>query len=184
MFDSKKYWESRYFNNGNSGLGSYDKSAQIKADYVNDVIEKYNIKSISDYGHGDGNQLTYLKGFESYYGYDVSKTIREKCIKTFTDTKYNFVSSIDDIPTTDLAMSLDVIYHLVEYDVYTDYLNKLFSKSKYVVIYSTDYNKQNSQHVYHRKFTDYVNDNMNNFTLIDTDFTYREEVGMFLYKSK
>ena len=44
MFDSKKYWESRYFNNGNSGLGSYDKSAQIKADYVNDVIEKYNIK--------------------------------------------------------------------------------------------------------------------------------------------
>jgi hypothetical protein len=182
MFNSKKYWESRYFNNGNSGLGSYNKSAQVKADYVNSVIEKYNIKTISDYGHGDGNQLTYLEGFKSYYGYDVSETIRKKCIETFTDTKYNFVNNTDDIPNTDLAMSLDVVYHLIEDDVYIDYLTKLFSKSKYVIIYSSNYDKRNSQHVYHRKFTDYVNTNINNFTLIDTNFPYTEEFGMFLYE--
>jgi len=35
-FDSNKYWEERYAKGGNSGKGSYGKSAIFKADVIND----------------------------------------------------------------------------------------------------------------------------------------------------
>ena len=58
----------------------------------------------------------------------------------------------------DLAVSLDVIYHLVDDNIYEKYMNDLFnSTNKFVIIYSSNHQeKYNGSHVYPRKFTDYI----------------------------
>jgi len=62
--------------------------------------------------------------------------------------------------TAELTLSLDVIYHLVEFEVFLDYMNRLFESAKrYVVIYSSDTDenaKGQAAHVWHRKFTKWV----------------------------
>ena len=56
----------------------------------------------------------------------------------------------------DLSISLDVIYHLIEDDVFDLYMNNLFSSSnKFVCIYSSNSNS-GGKHVKHRKFTDWI----------------------------
>ena len=112
--DHIKYWEGRYSSGGNSGEGSYHKDAEAKANYINNVITQYNIKTINDFGHGDGNQLTYFSDFNKYYGYDVSSTARARCISQFTDVnKYQFIDHPSKFIKSDLALSLDVIYHII-----------------------------------------------------------------------
>lgn len=181
-FDSKLYWEKRYNTRQNSGAGSYGEECRWKADYVNKIINQYQIQSINDYGHGDCNQLKYINGFSSYYGYDVSKTIRSKCREQFSNSKYKFIDDVADLPFSDLSISLDVVYHLIEDEYYEDYLGNLFSNSNYVIIYSTDFYKQESSHVTHRNFSTYVDENFKNHKLIDKDFTFRNDCGMFLYE--
>lgn len=67
----------------------------------------------------------------------------------------------------ELALSLDVIYHLVEEDVYESYMNQLFSSSKrYVCIYSCNFEEKHAQHVRCRKFTDYIEKNKAEWDLI------------------
>lgn len=57
----------------------------------------------------------------------------------------------------DLALSLDVLYHIVEEKNYLKYLQDLFNLSnKYVIVYSTNFYLNETQHVLHRKFTDDV----------------------------
>lgn len=38
IFDSKKYWNERYINGGNSGTESYNHLAQFKADVINNFV--------------------------------------------------------------------------------------------------------------------------------------------------
>jgi hypothetical protein len=58
---------------------------------------------------------------------------------------------------SDVALSLDVLYHIVEEDKYHKYLQDLFSLGKkYVVVYSTNFNLEETEHVLHRKFTEDV----------------------------
>jgi len=63
----------------------------------------------------------------------------------------------------DMTMSLDVIYHLVEDSVFDKYMRDLFSSAnKYVMVYASnkaDQKEYQSQHVKHRKFTDWVEKN-------------------------
>lgn len=54
MFNSKKFWNERYLNGGNSGSGSYNHLAHFKANVINQFIKNNSIKSIIDYGVGDG----------------------------------------------------------------------------------------------------------------------------------
>ena len=62
-----------------------------------------------------------------------------------------------------------MIFHLVEDHVFVDYLNKLFNASKkFVVIYSSNYDSNTEWHVKHRKFTYWVEQNINDFALIQT----------------
>ena len=59
-------------------------------------------------------------------------------------------------------MSLDVLYHLIEDDIYENYLKELFNSSKkWVVIYSCNFDKEHTQHVKCRKFTTFVEKNFN-----------------------
>ena len=88
MFNSKKYWNNRYKNGGNSGPGSYNILAKFKAEIINNFINKNKIESIIDYGVGDGNQLKLIDTTDkNYTGIDVSHFIINKCRKIFKDDK-------------------------------------------------------------------------------------------------
>ena len=171
MFNSKKYWNDRYLTGGNSGSGSYNHLAQFKADVINNFIEKNEIKSIVDYGVGDGNQLKLLNTENLIYtGIDVSKFIISKCKEEFKDDKtktFIHVDNIDNELKGELVLSCDVIYHLIEEDVYKEYMENLFSMSQeYVIIYAKNQDVNFVQHVKFRKFSNYIDSNLPEWQLI------------------
>lgn len=170
-FESKQYWEERYRSGGNSGSGSYDHLAEFKAKAINQFVEINDIKTVCEWGVGDGNQLA-LMNYINYTGYDVSKTAIEMCHKNFqNELTKTFILydgkkiSFKETSKSDLALSLDVIYHLVEDEVYETYMSNLFeSSNKYVCIYSTNYNSHHVPHVKDREFL--TNVNKSNWKLI------------------
>ena len=69
----------------------------------------------------------------------------------------------------ELALSLDVIYHLVEDPIFHAHMEQLFAAAqKFVVIYASNFERRDAAHVRHRKFTDWVETNRADFTLIQT----------------
>ena len=166
-FNSREYWENRYKMGGSSGAGSYSNLAIFKADFINDFVISKFIQSVIEFGSGDGNQLKLAK-YPSYLGLDVSKKALKICRQVFCeDNSKRFMNYSDySSENADLALSLDVIYHLVEDPVYEDYMIKLFNASiKWVIIYSSNFNAIDSKHVRHRKFVDWVFANHPDFTL-------------------
>lgn len=153
-FDSKAYWEARYKNNLTSGNGSYGVLGDFKAKVVNGFISEKNVATIKDLGVGDGNQLGLLRGFKHYIGYDVSPTVIQKCKTRFKLPRYEFHLYPEAISIeADMSISMDVLYHLVEDDVYLEYLDNLFM-TKYVIIYGMDFDGGDfAPHVRPRKFT-------------------------------
>lgn len=164
-FNSGAYWEERYLHGGNSGSGSYNKLAEFKAEIINEFIERNNIGKVLEWGCGDGNQLR-LGRYPNYIGFDVSKKAIELCIGIFSgdDTK-RFIwcggKNFRNEESGELAMSLDVIFHLVEDNVYEEYMRRLFlSSERYVCIYSSNFEKQTAAHVKNRRFTCWIEDNL------------------------
>ena len=106
----------------------------------------------SDYLSNGGDKMEFFKkGVEIY---DINYKLRNILIDYFKETK-----------------NIDVIYHLVEDDVYHNYMNQLFSSSKkYVIIYSSNFDDLESNnvvaHVKHRKFSKWVEENISEFEFI------------------
>jgi hypothetical protein len=177
IIDMENYWENRYKVGGNSGNGSYGENADYKAGVINNYINKFGIKTISDFGCGDGNQINLLKGFDEYMGYDISSYALYLCHEKFKDNKkMNFCSLVSDLPQADLCLSLDVIYHILGQEEYEKYMTILFNKSnRFVLIFSSNHNNNNHNaiHIFHRKFTDWIDENHKDFKLI-------EEINNFL----
>ncbi|MEP6726820.1 MAG: class I SAM-dependent methyltransferase [Bacteroidota bacterium] len=176
-FASGQYWEERYKASGNSGAGSYNHLSQFKAETLNNLVNTAGIKSIIEFGCGDGNQLT-LSTYPKYIGLDVSVSAIRLCIDKFgTDLSKSFFlyhpdafSDNGQLFKSDVAFSLDVLYHLVEKEVYETYLNHLFqSASKMVVIYAADIAiPQKSAHEFYREFTKDIEKKFPDWTLDQT----------------
>jgi hypothetical protein len=170
---SEAYWEKRYKSNDNSGPGSYGRLAKFKAEILNAFVKQNKVLQVVEYGSGDGNQLK-LAEYPSYIGIDVSQTALELCKEKFGDdsTKKFLLFTLENSNTVkgELVLSLDVIYHLVEDEVFENYMKALFNSStKYVIIYSSNYDKVLAKHVRCRNFTDWVDEHLaNQWTLIET----------------
>ena len=170
--DSGNYWEQRYQANGNSGAGSYGRLAEFKAEVLNDFVRKQQINSVIEYGCGDGNQLT-LANYPSYIGVDVSPQAIALCTERFKPdgSKSFLLSGESEGQKAELALSLDVIYHLVEDLTFERYMEELFrTGTRHVVIYSSNHSDNSStrvKHVRHRRFTDWVTENATEFELIN-----------------
>ena len=170
--DSASYWENRYRNNGNSGAGSYGINSEYKATIINQFVDEKNISTVIELGCGDGNQLQQFH-FSEYIGLDVSPTAIRKCKEIFKeDTSKKFFLYEPGIISTnffsELTLSLDVIYHLVEDEVFETYMHRLFSMSiKYVIIYAWDVEEPARYHIRHRRFTRWINENISGFQLAE-----------------
>ena len=162
---SALYWERRYSHGGTSGAGSYDAAAEAKAAFLNDFVHTRQVGSVIEFGCGDGNQLS-LAEYPSYIGLDVSRSAVELCQRRFADdpTKSFFLydgacfTDRAGLFTADLAVSLDVIYHLTEDPVFEAYMTHLFAAgAKYVIVYTTNEERRGTApHVRHRRFTLWV----------------------------
>jgi hypothetical protein len=163
---SEIYWEQRYAKGGNSGVGSYNKFATFKAAIINKFVSDHNITSIIEFGCGDGNQLE-LNNYPNYLGLDVSENAISRCRTKFLyDKTKNFMLMKEySGERANLALSIDVIYHLVEDSIYEDYMVTLFNASdRFVIIYSSnsDENRMHEgSHIKHRKFTSWIAANQN-----------------------
>lgn len=158
----KDYWDKRYFDGGDSGRGSYHEHYEFKTKIINEIIKKYEIKSIIDFGCGDGNQISGLN-VQKYIGIDISTEAVKLCTnKYINDTNKSFMVYDENtkLVKSDLTISLDVIYHIFEDDLYEKYMNDLVSNTKkYILIYSSDFEDTEwNQHVRHREFSKKMNE--------------------------
>lgn len=179
---SRPYWETRYASGGNSGAGSYQQLAIFKAETLNSFVKTHAIQSIIELGCGDGNQLA-LADYPKYLGLDISSTALKMCTDRFHDdsTKtfvlYDDVSIENDKLNAELTLSLDVIYHLVEDDVFEMHMTNLFDfATQFVIVYSSNHvGGETAGHVKHRKFTHWVLENASSWQLmtkIDNKYPY------------
>jgi hypothetical protein len=168
---SSTYWEDRYAAGGNSGAGSYNRLAVFKAEFLNAFVEQHAITSVIEFGSGDGAQLE-MAEYPDYTGVDVSATAIANTRRRFADrANYRFHQS-SELPAdtqADLALSLDVIYHLVEDDVFQPYMRQLFAAARrFVVVYSSNEDKSwSSPHVRHRRFQTWIEQNQPGFTFVE-----------------
>ena len=143
----------------------------FKAEIINDFVHKNNVRKVLEFGVGDGNQLG-LADYPHFIGLDVSSTAIKWCKEKFSgdDTKEFYL--MDEVSPgnfgADLTMSLDVIYHLVEDDVFNDYMEQLFDSSeRFVIVYSSNYDERSALHVRSRKFTEWIEENKPDWKLLD-----------------
>jgi len=167
------YWQDRYNKGGTSGTGSYGRLCEYKAEIINTFVEKRAIADVIEFGCGDGNQLTRAQ-YKAYLGFDVSDKAVGMCQRAFaTDSTKNFKHMKEYADEkADLGLSLDVIYHLIEDEVFDAYMRRLFEASKhYVIIYASNDEKLNANygghHVKHRKFTDWIDRNARDWQFIE-----------------
>lgn len=158
---SGAYWENRYLDGGNSGPGSYGKLAVFKAQVLNNFVDTEGIDSVIEFGCGDGHQLS-LARYPKYLGIDSSPAAIDRCKALFQNDvakKFQTLAEYDG-EHADAALSLDVLYHLVEDDVFEKYMAALFAAAgRWVVVYSSNFegiDEHHASHVRHRKFTDFV----------------------------
>jgi hypothetical protein len=158
---SAEYWEFRYRRGGNSGSGSRGRLAQFKAEVINGFIARRQVASVVEFGAGDGYQLALLAA-PRYLGVDVSPFIIQRLRDRFrADPAKTFLHTSEYRgETAELALSLDVIFHLVEDEVFEAYMATLFKAAeKYVIIYSSNQENQEAApapHFRHRLFTPWV----------------------------
>ena len=169
---SENYWENRYRRGGHSGAGSYNRLAEFKAEVVNEFVAAHAIESVIEFGSGDGAQLALAK-YPHYTGVDVSATVLESTRRMFADDasiRFLHTTDVTGNDRAELALSLDVVYHLVEDDVFDGYMRQLFgAATRNVIIYASNEDKPwPDPHVRHREFTKWVERHQPEFVLTRT----------------
>jgi predicted O-methyltransferase YrrM len=167
--NSASYWESRYARGGTSGSGSYGKQAEYKAAFLNSFVKANDVRTVVEFGCGDGSQLR-LAEYPAYVGIDVSPTAIRTCEEAFSEDPsksfllYDFdrFGDASQLVHGDLALSLDVLFHLVEDDVYETYLHCLFEAAdRFVIVYASDRAARSiAPHVRRREFTGWVDEHL------------------------
>jgi hypothetical protein len=161
---SGSFWENVYREGGTSGPGSYGRLAEFKAEILNEFVRTRNIRTVIEFGCGDGAQLQRAR-YPEYVGVDVATVSIDRCTALFAHdlSKHFYLADArtKDLGIFDLALSLDVIYHLVEDPVFHAYMHRMFSVARrYVVIYASNYDGlTQALHVRHRKFTTWIAEN-------------------------
>ena len=157
-FSSGAYWEARYRGGGASGAGSPGRLARFKAAVINRFIAENNVQSLIDMGCGDASQLALLDTSAAYVGVDVSPTALARCATRHPTRRFVTPEGLRLLPPAELTISLDVLYHLTEDEVFLDTIRALFTwATRFVVIYASNVDSAwPVPHVRHRRFTDHV----------------------------
>jgi hypothetical protein len=139
--------------------------AEFKAEMINRFVADQGIRTVVEFGCGDGNQLA-LGRYPSYVGLDIAPGAIARCQERFANdpTKSFFLydphAFVDraGIFAADLALSLDVIFHLVEDELFDLHMRHLFgSGQRAVIVYSSDRDERTGHPgIRHRAWTEWV----------------------------
>jgi SAM-dependent methyltransferase len=183
---SANFWERNYAAGGTSGNGSYGVLADSKAEFLNKFVRERDVRSVIEFGCGDGNQLS-LASYPRYIGLDISCAAIGLCKDRFaSDPDKSFFLYDGDcfvdragLFTADMAISLDVIYHLVEDQIFETYMTHLFAAaSRYVVVYTSNTTMAGTAPwVRHRKFSEWVDAHCPQWHLIVMEHGRNAEPG-------
>lgn len=180
-FDVGDYWEKRYASNRGSGDGSHGRLALFKAHFINRFVKQNDVQSVFELGCGDGAQLA-LANYPQYLGLDISPTIIKRCQRLFKDDHSKRFNTYDpqtfsvNEAQSDLGLSLDVIYHLSNDEIYQAYLDHLFEASaRFVIIYSNNESSgltgvdESASYIRFRNFLDDVADQKPSWRLVNAE---------------
>lgn len=168
---SPSYWEQRYRQGGNSGVGSYGRLARFKAETLNQFVAEQAVGSVVEFGCGDGAQLA-LANYPHYTGFDISPGAVSLCRRKFAGDSskefHDLSGTRCDTVKADMAMSLDVIYHLVEDSNYDLYMRRLArAGERFLCIYSSNVSLPGHvPHIRHRCFSDWLEVHAPGWTLM------------------
>lgn len=184
-YTPRGYWDRRYREGRTSGAGSEGDEGAFKARYVSDVLQRFNVHSMIDWGCGDGQVLEGIRFPRDihYRGVDVSPTVIRMMKRKFPLFRFCTPDDVDPRLRYTLALSMDVLFHFPDNRDYYGYLDKLFgSASKYVLIYSTDYGpERTAKHVYRRHFTPDVAERYGHEWSMISQVNGPGDAGFYLY---
>nr|WP_186363469.1 glycosyltransferase [Rhizobium sp. ACO-34A] len=160
-----------------TGDNSNDPLTRYKGLVVNLFAQQKNLRSFVELGSGDGSHLPYFD-FEQYTGFDVSQAAVARTKAMYAaNPNFRFIWSGE--PELDwevheqeyeCALSLDILQHLTDDEIFTDYMDRLFSlSSRYVIIYAPNFDAPGGDgalHARHRKFVDFVEQRYPQWTLL------------------
>jgi SAM-dependent methyltransferase len=150
------YWQNRYIEGKRgSGPGSRGEEAKRKATFINGLIEKYRVRRIIDWGCGDGTVAGMLRS-RRYVGLDVSEAALALCRGGINLPRRSWIHfdglTAPELPPGDLALSLDVIFHLTDDKLYRRHLDFVFGSAPLVCVHSSNRAEAGEWHVLHREF--------------------------------
>lgn len=183
------YWERRYRDGRTSGAGSEGDEGAYKAAYVSKFLAEREVKTLVDWGCGDGQVLAQIElpAQTQYIGVDISPFTVARLRKNneFPGPRYLF-HTVDSYSTGtrtqfELGLSMDVLFHFPEDRDYGEYLLRLFQcAEKYVMIYSTNYaGGRTSRHVFRREFTPDIAEHFPEWELTAVETPLREGLASF-----
>lgn len=150
-FKVLEYWDDRYEKGYSSGPGSSGVQLVRKMQWLSNL----DINSISEVGCGDfnlGRHLLEMYPNTPYVGQDISKVIIEKNWKLLYPGAV-FTTDILNIPSAELLVCADVLFHIIDDLQYEEMLNILESKwTKYLTITAYENEQVTSPHLKVRKF--------------------------------
>jgi hypothetical protein len=185
---STSYWRQRYEEGGNCGPGAFGRLGKFKNEIINRFVAENAVQSVIEFGCGDGYQLRHAL-YPQYRGFDVSEVALNACRRIFAGDPSKSFALMDEYKgeKAELALSLDVIFHLVEDDVFERYMQLLFAAAeRYVIVYSSNSDTNTGQegnHVYHRTCTRWIEEYADGWALLEhipNPFPYR---GDFINES-
>jgi len=130
------YWDRRFADGIGAGRGSEGEAALAKARYVNELIASEPVETVADWGCGDGGFLGMIRA-PHYVGIDVAPSAIAKAVVTHGHSR-SFVLWRPGAPIevhADLALSLDVVFHLVDDVEYRQHLAAVFGSADRLVAF-------------------------------------------------
>lgn len=150
------YWDSRW-RDGPPCPGSNGDTAASKAAWLNAAVQDLDVRSIVDWGCGDGGQAA-LVNVGMYVGIEVAPSAWEAAsVALATRDNCCVVLAPPGQQITvraDMAVSMDVVFHLTDDREYEEWIARVFgSASRFVAVYGTDYDSVVNGHMRHHEVT-------------------------------
>ena len=166
---STNYW---FDNESRSGTGSSLRSTENIRFHLPIILEKFNIKKIFDAPCGDFNWMPQvLKSVEiDYLGSDIVKDLIVSN-KKYENDKIKFSKLdilVDKLPTSDLMICRDCLFHFSYKDIFSFLNNFLSSDIKYILLTS----HLNTEHKFENK--DIVTGDFRKIDLFSKPFNFEK----------
>lgn len=133
---SIEIWQARYANKEGSGAGSRESLLEFKAGFLNAFFEENEVRSVTDFGHGD-LEVAKLLRVPRYVGVDIFDPPDPPLGLALVRSRFDEYRGLP----TDVVVCLDVLYHILKGE--EDYLRASLGRmvetaERFLVVYAQD----------------------------------------------